>query len=218
MIDVPLVASASEAISKGQGTLRSLGTSVRLNPGFVLCRQGDPSRHVFVVVSGTVILTTDGPERECVIGLRSEGSIIGSAAAILERFHPFTAVCVSRCVAWTIPGRQLTAGMREDGDLATYVAHINSIELHRHIAERTRLLSRTAATIFEELIWRLSEDRSSATVRLPISQAAVARWLGVSPQYLTTIISRLEKQKIIQRSKSGLIVLDRARLCATAAA
>lgn len=62
--------------------------------GTVLCRQGDPAQHIFILISGqAVVYVVQNGEQRC-IAVRGAGDIIGERAAIEERPRSASVVVV----------------------------------------------------------------------------------------------------------------------------
>jgi CRP/FNR family transcriptional regulator, cyclic AMP receptor protein len=62
-------------------TLWSLGPEREYPPGMVLCVEGDPATHVFILLDGWVkIFSVTGDGRESTLALRSPGDIVGEMA------------------------------------------------------------------------------------------------------------------------------------------
>lgn len=64
-----------------QGTLSALGLRRDYPPGAIICHEGDPAMHVFILLTGWVkILSTTADGHELVLALRGDGETIGEIA------------------------------------------------------------------------------------------------------------------------------------------
>ena len=75
-----------------RAALRRAATRSRVfAPGAVLCVEGEPTTHVFIVLSGWVKITTvTGEGREMLEALRGEGDIIGDIAGAITGYRTAT--------------------------------------------------------------------------------------------------------------------------------
>ena len=190
--------------------------------GVRLFVQGATADAVYLIQKGLVKLTRcEANGHEVIVDLRFPGSFVGSAAAIREAHHPFTAMTATRCklTRWNCRGFLLRLGT--DDLFSKYVVSALSNEVIDHIAHISQLACLSARERLEQFLWHLCErlepgnvlEQSSgeSKLQLPLKHSEVADLLSVTPTYLCRLLNSLEADNVIERSK-GWIVIKRSEL------
>jgi len=186
--------------------------------GMVLCMEGEPTTHVFVLLSGWVKVTTvtrDG--REVLEALRGEGEAIGEIAGQVTGYRTATVQAIG-------PVRALIVGARQFGDFLDH--HPAAAKAHRQaLAERERaanelqrgyaLLSgpqRLAGLLLDLTDRPDAVTDAAATTPLPLSQEELASLIGASRSTVTRALHEWRSRRIIGTDQRHIEILDRARL------
>jgi CRP-like cAMP-binding protein len=190
--------------------------------GVRLFIQGARADAVYLLQQGLVKLTrSEANGHEVIVDLRFPGSFVGSAAAIREAHHPFTAMTATRCqlTRWNCRGFLLRLGT--DELFSKYVVNALSNEVIDHIAHISQLACLPARQRLEQFLWQLGERLEPGTIlehssgeaklQLPLKHSEVADLLSVTPTYLCRLFNSLEADRVIERSK-GWIVIKRSEL------
>ena len=196
----------------------SLGESNTYPPAVELFIQGADPTDVYFIRSGIVKLTRSEANGEAILlDLRFQGSLVGSAAAISEKPHPFAATTVTACALtrWTSP-KFLTL-MATNTSVATRVRRTLSDEVLDHVARISQLTCLPARQRLEQLLWAFCEraqagNEPAATVsklQLPLKHYEIAHLLSITPTYLCRLLNTLEKENVIARNKGWIIVKER---------
>jgi len=99
----------------GRQVLDALATPRTFRPADLLCREGDPSKRVLVLLSGRVRITSVTPDgREVVLGVREAGDIVGELAAIEKRARSATVEALVDVEALEVPGSTFVELCRND--------------------------------------------------------------------------------------------------------
>lgn len=130
--------SSRDALRRLADTART----IRLRPGEVLYREGDPPNHVFVVVEGSmeaVVLTADSDghadEREVPVGnVHRPGELIGEIAVVRGAGYASTLRAVTVCRLLAIPSHAFLKFVGRESEVA--------LSLARRIADRFFALDR----------------------------------------------------------------------------
>ena len=186
--------------------------------GSVLCTEGEPTTHVFVLISGWVkciTVTSDG--REILEALRSEGEVIGEIAGQVTGYRTATVQAAGAVDA-------LIAGTKQFGDFLD--AHPAAARAYRrYIAERHRAANeqqrahalQSGAQRLACLLLDLDEQRDRAergliTAPPPLSQEELASLIGGSRSTVTRALHDWRSRGIIGTSPRHNQILDRPRL------
>ena len=193
---------------------------IRVFPaGSVLCTEGEPTTHVFVLLSGwvkCVTVTHDG--REILEALRSEGDVIGEIAGQVTGYRTATVRAVGAVDA-------LIAGTRQFGDFLD--AHPAAARAYRrYMAQRHRAANEqqrahalsSGARRLACLLLDLAEQQARAddgtvtTAPPPLSQEELASLIGASRSTVTRALRDWRSRHIIGTDPRRIQILDRARL------
>jgi CRP/FNR family transcriptional regulator len=187
--------------------------------GVELLAQGELPRSVYVVQRGLIKLSrlsSDG--REAIVGLRGPASLIGAAEVLLGKLYAATATCATRCTVLRLEANEFQRRLCDDPDLCAYLLQQQSAEVYEQMLGMAELANASARQRLEQLLWTIvvgshpSVPTAPVTVRLPLKCAEVARLLGITPQYFSELLTRLESEGTIRRLKDGLRVLEPLRL------
>jgi CRP-like cAMP-binding protein len=187
-------------------------------PGSVLCTEGEPTTHVFVLLSGWVkciTVTHDG--REILEALRSEGDVIGEIAGQVTGYRTATVQAVGAVDA-------LIAGTKQFGDFLD--AHPAAAGAYRrYMAERHRAANeqqrahalqngahRLAALLLDLAGQQDRADRGQITAPPLLSQDELASLIGASRSTVTRALRDWRSRRIIGTDPRRVQILDRARL------
>jgi CRP/FNR family transcriptional regulator, cyclic AMP receptor protein len=186
--------------------------------GSVLCTEGEPTTHVFVLLSGWVkciTVTQDG--REILEALRSEGDVIGEIAGQLTGYRTATVQAVGAVNA-------LIADTKQFGDFLD--AHPAAARVYRrYVAERhhaaneqqrAHVLSsggrRLACLLLDLAEQQDRADDGTFTAPPPLSQEELASLIGASRSTVTRALRDWRSRRIIGTDPRHVEILDRARL------
>lgn len=186
-------------------------------PAVELFSQGAHPANVYLVQTGIVKFTrSEANGQEILLDLRFPGSLVGSAAAISEKPHPFAAVTVTHCTLSRWSARSFVSLLDTDTSLAARVREILSDDILDHVARISQLTCLPARQRLEHLLWQFCEhmgsenlyrqsDRASR-LQLPLKQWEVAQFLAITPAYLCRLLAELESEEIIVRRNGWIIV------------
>lgn len=192
--------------------LRAVVRQRVFRPGSALCTEGEPSTHVFIVISGWAKVTTvtrDG--QEMLEALRGSGDIVGEIAGQVTGYRTATIRAADTVHA-------LLIGTEKFGEFLN--THPDADRAHRQaMAERQRVTyeihrSHVLASGPQRLA-RLLLDltaREDGAVSLPLSQEEIASLIGASRSTVTRALHDWRSRNIIRTDKRRVTILDLARL------
>lgn len=186
--------------------------------GMALCREGDPSTHVFILVSGWVkVITVTHDGQEMLEALRGSGDVVGEIAGQVTGYRTATIEAIEAVNA-------LLIGTEQFGEFLD--SHPSAANAHRRVmADRQRVTfesyrnhvlasgPRRLACLLLDLAARrggAGDDGLSAT--LPLSQEEIASLIGASRSTVTRALHEWRSRAIIRTDQRSITVLDRARL------
>jgi CRP-like cAMP-binding protein len=186
--------------------------------GMELLRQDHPVSSVHVIEKGMVKLVhlrADG--RTVIAGMRTSGSLLGAAEAILGASSLTTAVAVVPTSTRRISAKTFTALLMNNPTFSACVANTLG---HETYMETIHAIELAACPARERLIRFLSELMGNASstdpsqplkLRLPLKHWELAQWLAVTPAYLCALFKQLICEGMIVRRNGRIVIPDRNR-------
>ncbi len=186
-------------------------------PTVELFSQGAPPADVYFIHSGMMKLTrSEDNGQEILLDLRFAGSLVGSAAAIRQKPHPFTAITITRCALTRWSSGKFLSLLATDVALAARVREFLSDEVLDHVSRISQLSCLPARQRLEQLLWQFCERfppnhaasrlETTSRLQLPLKHYEIAHLLSITPTYLCRLLNALEKENVISRSKGWIII------------
>lgn len=204
----------------GDGERESLTAAARsrvFTGDSVLCHEGEPSTHVFILLSGWVkIITVTSDGREMLTALRGEGDIVGDIAQVTG-YRTATLQALGTV-------RTLIVGAERFGKFLD--THVEASRAYRRVsAEYQRAAHssrRTQSTAsgprrLAGLLLDLAERHGYQTdeglrTALPLSQEELASLIGSSRSTVTRALGDWRSRKVIATHPRHVTILDQAAL------
>ncbi|HEX6001337.1 MAG TPA: Crp/Fnr family transcriptional regulator [Hyphomicrobiaceae bacterium] len=178
-----------------------------------LFHQGDPATAVFITISGWVKLyrITPGGE-ETVIHTMTEGESFAEAVAFTGESYPATAEAVTDARIVRIPADHIVRCIRASPDIALAMIASTSQHLH-HLVEQVEQLKAQSGVqrVAEFLATLTAAEHGACTVALPYDKVLIAARLGLKPESLSRVFSKLRSLGV-EVHASHVAVSDIARL------
>lgn len=171
-----------------------------------LCLEGEPSTHVFIVLSGWVKIMTASPDgREMLAALRGEGDIVGDLAQVTS-YRTATVQAAG-------PVRTLIVSA---GQFETFLdAHPEASRAYRRTATEHQIAahnSQRSKALFsgpQRLAALLLELDGTA---VPLSQGELASLIGSSRSTVTRALRNWRSRKILTTHQRRITIADHAAL------
>ena len=187
-------------------------------PGVNLFLQGNPPHEVYLIESGLIKLSRyDEDGGEIIIDLRFPGWLLGTDSVLLQHSYPVTAVTLTRCNLRRIPAGIFEHQLKNNAVLSWRLHQMHSRELHIQVSRVSMLGCLTARQRLEQLLWQLcgldpAEARGEIRLQLPLKGHEIARWIAITPAYLSRLFEQLEADGLIRRHKGWLVIPDSKNL------
>lgn len=187
--------------------------------GFELFRQDSPAQVVYFSETGLVkLMRSEDNGRELILSIKFSGSLLGAAAVIHDRPHPFSAMTVTSCKLARLSAQVFLDLVAADTQLASCLHEMLSAEILDQTARISQIACLPARRRLEHLLWQLARDRSvdneipGMKFQLPLRYWEVAQLLAITPTYLSRLLTELEQEEVISRSKGWIALRQPARL------
>jgi CRP-like cAMP-binding protein len=194
--------------------LSGLGRPAVYPPGAVMCVEGDPATHVFVLVDGWVKIvgvTSDG--HELTLALRGRGDTVGEMAGETTGYRTATVQAVGTVHALIVAYEKFRSFLdANDGADRAYRRMVtrrwNDAESMLRARSVTSGAQRLAGLLLELADWRDSEVRAA----MMLTQEELASLTGASRATVTRALSNWRQRGIIRTSQRDITITDLAAL------
>jgi CRP-like cAMP-binding protein len=195
-----------------QAALSGLGRPNTYPPGAVICVEGDPATHVFVLVDGlakVVTVTADG--HELTLALRGNGDLVGEIAGQTTGHRNATVRAIGTVRALIVPYDTFTSFL--DAHPGAGNAYRNVVT-HRWSDADSMLRSHPVtngahrlAIVLLDLATRYgSETGQEVHIAVPLSQEELASLAGASRATVTRALSNWRRRGIIRTGQRDLTI------------
>jgi len=184
-----------------------------------LFSQGSSVKEVFLIDKGMVKLTclSEGGQ-ELIVGLRSPGSVLGAASAIVQKPHSVTGVTLTVCHLYSIALDLFLHLTKADAQFCWYLHQVHSREVYHQASQMVALKYLMARQRFEQLVWQLVSanglDRREppVSVDLPLKYWEIAQMVGITREHLSRVLKQMQREGILHREDGRLVISDFQRL------
>jgi CRP/FNR family transcriptional regulator, cyclic AMP receptor protein len=200
-----------------QAALATLGRPHRSPAGAALCLEGEPSTHVFILISGWVkVLSASDEGRELLLALRGPGDIVGEIAGEVTGYRTATVRAAGPLQSLIIAADRFERFL--DQHPAAAHTYRRAMAERRHAADeaqRGRALtngSQRLARLLLDLTGSATDRGGRAASAPPLSQDELASLIGSSRATVTRALSQWRARGIIRTGPREIVVLDRTVL------
>lgn len=182
----------------------------------VIFNQQDPSQSAYVVRTGKVRIYRSSPNgNETSINVFQAGSIIGEFAALDRQPRSATAVAITTCLLWELPGEAMTQHMQTIPELA--------LSMSRLLVQKLRWTAAYAETIAQYdapgrllhilLLYNLQfgeaiEPGQRYLLDLALTQDDLASLVGARREWINRLLQDWRRQGLLMYEAGKIIILD----------
>lgn len=185
----------------------------RYRKGEIVFSQGDPAGALFCVYSGRVRLyrlTPGGGLR--VLRFVQPGQLFGLADLLTGVPRTVTAEAAETAEVCRFPARFATALAQRDPGFTLALTSSMALDLR----QTEELLFDVASPVRDRVARLLLEIGGAESAEIPMSRLEMAQLIGTTPETLTRVLSELDREGVIRRTRRRLRIEDRAALTALA--
>lgn len=201
------LSNASTALSS---MMASLARPLRLAKGEVLFEQGDIGDSLFAVTDGALevsVISEDG--RKFALDMLTEGALFGEIALFDPGPRTATVTALRPTQVLCVRNRDVLAALRDSPELAA--------DLMQLAGQRMRWMDvQITEQAFLPLPVRLARKvlhlLGATAASLPMSQASLADFVGVSREAVSKTLAEWKREGIVEVSRGGIRVSDRDAL------
>ena len=189
---------------------------IRVRPGEMLFRQGDPPGNLYAVVTGNIKMSTVNADgKEAILAVLESGNWFGEMSLIDNEPRSHDATAVGEVELLVLPRPAFNLLMK---------SHVFALTIARLMAARMRMLyglvedatmRSTRARIAQRLLLLAKGDATMSAKlrpRLLVSQESLAMMLGITRQTLSKELKVLVEQQAIHLGYAYIEVVSESKL------
>jgi CRP/FNR family transcriptional regulator len=189
--------------------------------GATIFEEGDPAERIHFLFAGKVKIVKAGPERDLILEILGPGEPVGAVAVFEGRSFPATAIALEPSGVVSIPERPFFQLIEKRPEITRRLLAgltMRLMSVNRRMADMTGSVEYRAARLFATLADRMGQKRSNGAVfvPLPLSRQEIADLIGTTIETAIRVMSRWQKEGIVETDKRGFLIHDNAALAAIA--
>lgn len=215
--DLRSLRCTSELSTEALTALASAAVKRTYKPRECIWKIGDPGEFIAIVMSGAVAITRhSGGNEEMTVGIFGTTDVIGISAVIQKKPYPGTAKVLAndteiiKCYIRPL----LNENTSVTQELQSWIREM--ILLHEQILrDKIDIINAGSVElrVFEllkHLVRRFGQHESAVKHTIPIglTRAQVGNLVDIRPETIIRLISRWQKQKLLEWSGEGILIRD----------
>jgi CRP-like cAMP-binding protein len=184
--------------------------------GETIFREGDPGDRIHFVFIGRVKIVKAGPGRDLILEILGRGEPVGAVAAFERRPFPATAVALEACGILSIPERRFFDLLEKRPEITRRLfagLTMRLMNLNRHLADMLGSVEYRAARLFLTLAAKMGQKRDGAIfIPVALSRQELADLIGTTIETAIRVMSRWQKDGVVETEKNGFLLLRPASL------
>jgi CRP/FNR family transcriptional regulator, cyclic AMP receptor protein len=193
-----------------QAVLTGIGRISAFPPGATMCYEGEPTTHIFILVTGWVkvfAVTSDG--REFMLALRGQGDVIGEVAGATTGHRNATIKAVDTVQALICRYDRFGAFLDSYPGAARVYRQVMTLRWNDDATIlRSRALTSGPQRLALLLLDLTARYGSVANGTMPLSQEEVASLAGTSRATVTRAFGNWRKRGLIRTAPRRITVVD----------
>lgn len=184
--------------------------------GDTIFEEGEPALFIHFLFVGRVKIVKAAPERDLILEILGPGEPVGAVAVFEERPFPATAVALEPSGTVSIPEREFFHLVEKRPEINRRLLAgltMRLMALNRRLADMTGSIEYRAARLFATLAERLGQKRGDGVfVPLRLSRQEIADLVGTTIETAIRVMSRWQKEGIVETDKDGFLIRKVAEL------
>jgi CRP/FNR family transcriptional regulator, nitrogen oxide reductase regulator len=178
--------------------------------------EGDPADRIHFLFVGRVKIVKATRDRDIILEILGPGEPVGAVAAFERQPFPAGAVALEPCGVVSIPERDFFAVLEKRPQITRKLLAgltLRLIMLNRRLADLTGSIEYRMARLFGTLGERTGLERPDGVfVPLHLSRQDIADLAGTTIETAIRIMSRWQKEGLVETEKNGFLLRDLAAL------
>ncbi len=189
--------------------------------GATIFQEGDPAERIHFLFVGKVKIVKAGPDRDLILEILGPGEPVGAVAVFEGRPFPATAIALEPSGVISIPERAFFQLIEKRPEITRRLLAgltMRLMSVNRRMADMTGSVEYRAARLFATLADRMGQKQSNGAVfvPLPLSRQEIADLVGTTIETAIRVMSRWQKEGVVETDKKGFRIADPLALAAIA--
>ena len=184
--------------------------------GETIFREGDPADRIHFVILGRVKIVKAAGGRDVILEILGPGEPVGAVAVFERRPFPAGAVTLEPSSILSIPEREFFVLLENTPEMMRHVLAGLTYRLmmvNKRLADLMGSAEHRAARLFLTLADRVGIAQGSAVkIPLTLSRQEIADLIGTTLETAIRLMSRWQKEDVIQTEKDGFLIPNPATL------
>jgi CRP/FNR family transcriptional regulator, nitrogen oxide reductase regulator len=184
--------------------------------GETIFEEGQPAHHIHFLFVGRVKIVKAAPDRDLILEILGPGEPVGAVAVYERRPFPATAVALEPCGTISIPEREFFHLLETRPEITRRLLAgltLRLMALNRRMADMTGSIEYRAARLFATLAERAGQKRPGGIfVPIHLSRQEIADLVGTTIETAIRVMSRWQKEGIVETEKDGFLIRQIAAL------
>ncbi len=178
--------------------------------GDTIFAEGDPSTFIHFLFVGRAKIVKATPERDLILEILGPGEPVGAVAVFEERPFPASAIALEPSGTVSIPSREFFHLVERRPEIVRRLfagLTLRLMALNRRLADMTGSVEYRAARLFATLAERLGRPRDGGMfVPLHLSRQEIADLVGTTIETAIRIMSRWQKDGLVETDRDGFLI------------
>jgi len=184
----------------------------KLQKGYCLFMQGDPSEAAYIVRSGSIAIVLISPDgRELLINEMRSGDCFGEVGVLTGLPRSTGAVARLNSEVLVIPGAAFIAAIDSEPDLARRILKTTAERLRSSSERESALVFLDAEARLGRVLLQLDQQYSEEGY-VTISQAELAQRTGMTRQTVAKALGKWRRAGWLITGRGRIVVLDHSKL------
>ena len=188
--------------------------------GASIFEEGDPAVLIHFLFLGRVKIVKAGPDRDLILEILGPGEPVGAVAVFERRAFPASAVALEPSGILSIPEREFFELIERRPEITRRLLAgltLRLMAVNRRMADMTGSVEYRVARLFLTLAERIGRKKDREIfLPLPLSRQDIADLVGTTIETAIRIMSRWQKEGLVDTDPKGFLVRDPAALRAIA--
>jgi len=184
--------------------------------GAVLFTEGEPALSIQFVFVGRVKIVKAAPDRDLILEILGPGEPVGAVAVFEQRPYPASAIALEPTGTISIPEREFFRLVEKRPEITRRLLAgltMRLMALNRRLADMTGTVEYRAARLFSTLAERAGQQRPGGIfVPIHLSRQEIADLAGTTIETAIRIMSRWQKDGLVDTEKDGFLIRQIAAL------
>lgn len=184
--------------------------------GDVLFEEGSPALFIQFVFVGRVKIVKAAPDRDLILEILGPGEPVGAVAVFEQRPYPASAIALEPSGTISIPEREFFRLAEKRPEITRRLLAgltMRLMALNRRLADTTGSVEYRAARLFSTLAERTGRKQADGIfVPIHLSRQDIADLAGTTIETAIRIMSRWQKEGLVETEKDGFLIRQIAAL------